>query len=55
MTRLTNQKVQVVHAGIGRVRLQCDKWKNKPTAKNLEAALSGLPIIREVEASPITA
>lgn len=54
MSGLTDQKVQVVHASAGRVRLQCDKWKNEPTARNLTSVFSSVPIVRKVQASPIT-
>lgn len=54
MSGLTDQKVHVVHAIPGRVRLQCDKWKNEPTARNLMSVFSGVPIVRNVKASPVT-
>lgn len=51
---LKNQKVNVLHAAPGRVRLQCDRWKNKETAAYLEAAFRGLPIVEQATASEIT-
>lgn len=54
MANLKDQKVTVVHAIPGRVRLQCDKWKNKPTADNLVKMFQSFPIVKEVKASPIT-
>lgn len=54
MKNLQDQKVNVLHASPGRVRLQCDKWKNEPTATNLETAFHQVPIVRSVKASPIT-
>lgn len=54
MSGLTDQKVQVIHASPGRVRLQCDKWKNGPTARNLNAVFTSVPIVKTVQASPVT-
>lgn len=54
MANLKDQKVTVVHAIPGRVRLQCNKWKNEATAKNLVTVFKNYPIVRSVEASPIT-
>ena len=54
MKNLQDQKVNVRHASPGRVRLQCDKWKNELTANNLEEAFSQNPIVKNVQASPVT-
>lgn len=54
MSGLTDQKVKVVHASPGRVRLQCDKWKNEPTARNLRAVFAGIPIVKDAQSSPVT-
>ncbi|MGN1386346.1 MAG: HMA2 domain-containing protein [Bacillus sp. (in: firmicutes)] len=54
MANLKDQKVTVVHAIPGRVRLQCNKWKNEPTARNLVKVFKSFPIVKKVEASPIT-
>lgn len=54
MSGITDQKVKVLHASPGRVRLQCDKWKNEPTARNLMMAFSGLDIVKRADASSIT-
>ena len=51
---VTTQKVNVVHASAGRVRLQCDRWKNPQTAKRLTEMFSSLPIVENVQASPVT-
>ncbi|MGM9928920.1 MAG: HMA2 domain-containing protein [Bacillus sp. (in: firmicutes)] len=49
-----DQKVNVVHALPGRVRLQCDKWKNEQTAHNLMAVFQRIPIISNVQSSAIS-
>lgn len=54
MKRLQDQKVNVKHASPGRVRLQCDKWKNEPTAKNILELFQKVPIVHHVETSAIT-
>ncbi|MED4351943.1 hypothetical protein P9265_06280 [Schinkia azotoformans] len=54
MSGMQDQKVKIIHATAGRVRLQCDKWKNEQTSKNLENVFRHNPIVKEVKASPIT-
>ncbi len=54
MAGVQNQKVQVLHASPGRVRLQCDRWKNEQTARNLKSMFQKFPIVKGVDASPIT-
>lgn len=54
MSVVQDQKVHVVHALPGRVRLQCDKWKNEQTANNLKAVFQQIPIVSNVQTSPIT-
>ena len=54
MSSVKNQKVNVLHATPGRVRLQCDRWKNEATANNLKQVFHTIPLVKEVEASPIT-
>jgi len=54
MGTLKNQKVNVLHAAPGRVRLQCDRWKNSETAGYLQSAFNGLSIVERAETSPIT-
>lgn len=54
MKNLQDQKVNVRHASPGRVRLQCDKWKNEPTARNLVTLFEQMPIVKTVNTSPIT-
>ena len=55
MKNLQDQKVNVRHASPGRVRLQCDKWKNEPTAHNLVLLFENVPIVKSVTTSAITA
>ena len=54
LSKVQDQKVQVVHALPGRVRLQCNRWKNEKTSKNLETVFRQIPLVSKVEASPIT-
>ncbi|MBH0229760.1 hypothetical protein LCL89_02260 [Halobacillus yeomjeoni] len=54
MKRLKDQKVQVLHAMPGRVRLQSNHWKEDKIAAALEECFSQLPIINNVQASGIT-
>lgn len=54
LKRLQDQKINVRHACPGRVRLQCDKWKNEPTARNLMTMFGKVPNVRNVKASPMT-
>ncbi|WP_027954573.1 HMA2 domain-containing protein [Halobacillus kuroshimensis] len=54
MKRMKDQKVQVLHAMPGRVRLQSDHWKNETTAAALEEVFTEIPIVQHVEASGIT-
>ncbi|MCL1948777.1 MAG: hypothetical protein FWF59_03495 [Turicibacter sp.] len=54
MGALKNQKVNVLHASPGRVRLQCDRWKHAETARCLESAFKGLSLVREARATAVT-
>jgi len=54
LAKVQNQNVRVVHAIPGRVRLQCDRWKNEATARNLQTAFEQFPIVKEVKTSEIT-
>ena len=54
MSQFRDQKVKVVHAMPGRLRLQCDSWKNDIVAKALSNHVEKHPLILSSEASPIT-
>ncbi|MFJ5623342.1 HMA2 domain-containing protein [Peribacillus loiseleuriae] len=54
MSQFRDQKVKVVHAIPGRLRLQCDSWKNDIVAKALSNHVEKHPLILTSEASPIT-
>ena len=54
MEKIQHQKVTVVHAIPGRVRLQCDRWKNKQTAENLMKVFQNFAVVKNVETSAIT-
>ncbi len=54
MSGIQDQKVHVLHAVPGRVRLQCDRWKYEQTTNNLMHVFKSIPIVKEAHASPIT-
>ena len=54
MSQVRDQKVKVVHAIPGRLRLQCDSWKNDIVANALSNYIEKHPLILNSEASPIT-
>ena len=54
LSKIQDQKVHVVHALPGRVRLKCSRWKNEKTASNLESVFKQIPLVSKAEASPIT-
>ncbi|WHY85602.1 hypothetical protein QNH39_23815 [Neobacillus novalis] len=54
LSSITDQKIEVVHAMPGRLRLKCDRWKNEVVATHLEQTFSQLTIIKSVSGSPIT-
>jgi hypothetical protein len=54
MSQFRDQKVKVLHAMPGRLRLQCDSWKNNIVANALKNNLEKYPLILTSEASHIT-
>ncbi|MCQ6276240.1 hypothetical protein JMM81_15030 [Bacillus sp. V3B] len=54
MSQFRDQKVKVLHAMPGRLRLQCDSWKNDIVANALNKNIEKYPLILTAEASPIT-
>lgn len=54
MSQFRDQKVKVVHALPGRLRLQCDSWKNDIVANALSKNIEKYPLILTSEASSIT-
>ena len=54
MSQFRDQKVKVVHAMPGRLRLQCDSWKNDIVAKALSTHIEKHPLLLASKASPIT-
>ena len=54
MSQFRDQKVKVIHAMPGRLRLQCDSWKNDIVAKALSNHIEKHPLILASKASPIT-
>lgn len=51
---LGDQKIKVVHAMTGRIRLQCDQWKDKVVAGGLEKALANDALVKTVKASKVS-
>ncbi len=54
MSQFRDQKIKVVHAMPGRLRIQCDSWKNEIVANALSKNVEKYPLILSSEASPIT-
>jgi hypothetical protein len=54
MSQFRDQKVKVVHAMPGRLRIQCDNWKNDIVAKTLDEKVQSHPLILTSKTSPIT-
>lgn len=54
MTQLREQKIRVVHAMPGRLRLQCDSWKNEAVVNSLNQNIVKHPLVLNAVASPIT-
>jgi hypothetical protein len=51
---LIPQKVNVVHAIPGRLRLQCNRWKNRKISKSLQIKFTEHPLVDRASTSPIT-
>jgi hypothetical protein len=54
MSQFRDQKVKVIHAMPGRLRIQCDNWKNDIVAKTLDEKVQSHPLILTSKTSPIT-
>jgi hypothetical protein len=54
LSRLKDQKIQILHAMPGRIRLQCNQWKNKEVATSLESSFKKLSIIKRASSSHFT-
>jgi hypothetical protein len=50
----STQKVHVVHAMPGRIRIQCDQWKSKEVAQSIKSAFSGHSLVSQTNVSPVT-
>jgi hypothetical protein len=48
------QKVNIVHAIPGRIRLQCNQWKNDKVSHSLEVNFREHSLVDRVSVSPIT-
>ncbi|WP_166239648.1 HMA2 domain-containing protein [Paenibacillus turpanensis] len=49
-----NLNIKVLHASPGRLRLQCDRWKNANIAPVLTKQMEAHRLVERVEVSPIT-
>ncbi|QHE51553.1 HMA2 domain-containing protein [Pontibacillus sp. HMF3514] len=54
LSNLKDQKIHILHVMPGRIRLQCDQWKNKLVAQSLESSYKQIPVIKDVKCSPYT-
>jgi hypothetical protein len=54
LSYINDQKIQVLHAMPGRIRLQCNHWKSEMISTSLEKAFLRVEIVKKVSASPLT-
>lgn len=54
MSQFRDQKIKVVHAMPGRLRIQCDSWKHRIIAHALTEEVKKHPLILTSEASELT-
>lgn len=54
LSTLTAQRISILHAMPGRLRLKCNEWNNADIALSLENNLLQHPYIQEATVSPIT-
>ena len=54
LTKLSTLNVNVIHAMPGRIRLQCNTWKNEALVKTLMETMNEQQLIAKVECSSIT-
>ena len=54
MSQFRDQKIKVIHAMPGRLRIQCDNWKNTIVAQILDKEVEKHPLILTSKASHIT-
>ena len=52
--KLREQKIEIVHAMPGRLRLRNNSWKNYQVALFIELKMSEHPLVKSAKASPIT-
>jgi hypothetical protein len=52
--KLREQKIHVVHAVPGRLRLQNNRWKDKYAGRYMEKVIVQHPLIKDCRVSPIT-
>ena len=54
LSNLSTLKVNVIHAMPGRVRLQCNTWKNEKVAAVLAESMKRHPLVKDASCSSIT-
>lgn len=54
LSQLRDQKIKILHAMPGRLRIQCDKWKSELVASHLQKKISSLPLVATCKASGVT-
>ncbi|MRX73807.1 hypothetical protein GJU40_16820 [Bacillus lacus] len=54
LSQLRDQKINILHAMPGRLRIQCDNWKSEEVASHLQHKINHLPIVATCKASSIT-
>jgi hypothetical protein len=54
LSQLKDQKIKILHAMPGRIRLQCNQWKNEEVAQSLEDSFKKIQIVSKANASPKT-
>jgi hypothetical protein len=54
LSQFIPQKVNIMQVIPGRVRLQCNQWRNKDVSQSLEKVFQNHPVVKKVSTSPIT-
>ncbi len=54
LSQLRDQKIKVLHAMPGRLRIQCDKWKDEIVAAHLQKEICNHPLVSTCRTSGIT-
>lgn len=54
MSQFRDQKIKILHAMPGRLRIQCDNWKNEIVANAINNNVINSPLIQSCQASSVT-